>query len=175
MLRFIDIPQFTRCGNYNVNMSMEFLIKQVDDWIREDGLQMNPDFQRGHVWTEEQQIKFIEFILRGGNSGKDLYFNCPSWLRVNYTGEYNDFVCVDGLQRITAIRRFLNNEIEVFGQHYVDFGDRTDMVHHSMIVHVNDLKTKREVLQWYIEMNDGGTPHTQAEIERVRKMMEEIQ
>lgn len=174
-MEFKDIPQLTKCGNYNVNMSMEFLIKQIDDWIAEDGLQMNPDFQRGHVWTEEQQIKYIEFVLRGGNSGKDLYFNDPSWMMCGYTGEYRDFVCVDGLQRITAIRRFLNDEIKVFGQCYSDFGERTDMVHHGMNIHINDLKTKREVLQWYIEMNDGGTPHTSAEIERVKRLMEDLQ
>ena len=27
---------------------------------------------------------------------------------------YKDFVCVDGLQRITSIQRFINNEIKVF-------------------------------------------------------------
>jgi hypothetical protein len=28
------------------------------------GLQLNPEFQRGNVWTEEQQIKYIEYRLR---------------------------------------------------------------------------------------------------------------
>ena len=44
-----------------------------------------------------------------------------------------------------------------------------------MLVNVNDLQTKREVLQWYIEMNSGGTPHTEAEIERVKKLMEGLE
>jgi hypothetical protein len=34
-------------------------------------------------------------------------------------------------------------------------------------VHVNDLKSKKEVLTWYIEMNAGGTPHSKEEIDRV--------
>ena len=42
-----------------------------------------------------------------------------------------------------------------------------------MIFHVNDLKTKKEVLQWYIEMNTGGTPHSQEEILRVKNMLNE--
>ena len=175
MLRFHEIPQFTPTGSYVVNMGMEFLVKQVDEWIRNEGLKMNPEFQRGHVWTEAQQRKFIEFILRGGRSGRDLFFNAPWWHRPVPAGSYDEFVCVDGLQRITAIRRFLADEIPVFGQTYSDFGDRTDIVRHSMTVHVNDLKTESEVLRWYIEMNEGGTPHSDAEIRRVRNMLETLE
>ena len=38
--------------------------------------------------------------------------------------EYNDFVCVDGLQRITAAVRYMKGEIKVFGKYTVnDFED----------------------------------------------------
>lgn len=174
-MTFREIPRFTPDGNYAVNMSMEFLIEQIDDWVQEDGLQLNPDFQRGHVWFQEQQEKYIEFVLRGGKSGKDIYFNDPNWRTAKKQTGYNDFVCVDGLQRITAIKRFLNNEIKVFGQFYKDFNGRTDRTDHALVVHVNNLKTKKEVLQWYIEMNEGGTPHSKAEIDRVKRMMNELE
>ena len=114
-MRFRDIPQFISDGSYQVNMSWEYLIEWLDQRIKEDGLQLNPDFQRGHVWTEEQQIKFLEFILQGGKTGRTLYFNDPYWHSVRPKTGYADFVCVDGLQRITAIQRFMNNEIRVFG------------------------------------------------------------
>ena len=39
------------------------------------GLQLNPEFQRGHVWTEEQQIAWVEYYLRGGKSGNTIYLN----------------------------------------------------------------------------------------------------
>ena len=167
-MRFRDIPRYTRVGSYAVNMSLEFLDEWIENKKREMNLQMSPDFQRAHVWTEEQQVKFVEFILRGGQSGRDLYFNHPGWMG-SFAGE---FVCVDGKQRITAIQRFLNNEISVFGQFYKDFGEPTSELDHSMVVHVNNLQTRAEVLQWYIEMNEGGTPHAESEIERVKAMLE---
>ena len=43
-----------------------------------------------------------------------------------------------------------------------------------MILNVNDLKTEKEVLQWYVDMNVGGTPHTDEEIEKVKKMIQEL-
>ena len=82
-------------------------------------------------------------------------------------------MCVDGLQRITAIRSFINNELRAFGQYYSEFGGHVDRLDHCMQVNVNNLQTRREVLQWYIEMNSGGMPHSQAEIDRVKALMEQ--
>lgn len=44
----------------------------------------------------------------------------------------------------------------------------------SIKVNINNLKSKKEVLQWYIDMNAGGTPHTNEEINRIKKMIETL-
>lgn len=106
-MRFRDIPQFISDGSYQVNVSWEYMMEWLDRLINEEGLQLNPDFQRGHVWTEDQQVKFLEFILRGGKTGRTLYFNDPYWHSCRPKTGYSDFVCVDGLQRITAIQKTL--------------------------------------------------------------------
>ena len=41
----------------------------------------------------------------------------------------------------------------------------------TMRFFVNDLKTRKEVLQWYVDLNAGGTVHTEAEIDKVRKLL----
>lgn len=171
-IRFRDIPQFIDEGNYRVDVNFEHLDSWLREFEEEQGLQLNPDFQRGHVWTEEQQVKFVEFILQGGKTGRDIYLNNPDWHSPNLETDYHDFVCVDGLQRITAIRRFLNNEIKVFGHYYIGFEGPTDIIRHNMVLHVNCLNTKKDVLTWYVQMNNGGTPHSKEEIERVQKMIE---
>lgn len=168
-MKFKDIPRFTRPGSYQVNMPLCYFVK----WIKENqmkcGLELNPDFQRGHVWTEKQQIAYIEFLLRRGKSGRVIYFNCPNWSAGGRNGE---FVCVDGLQRTTAIMRFIDNEIPAFGVYCKDFEDELPM-EIDVLVNINELQTRKEVLKWYIEMNDGGTPHTEAEINKVRKMLKQ--
>ena len=112
--KFGDIPQFTRDGNYQCDVNISRVPRWIKDMEEDMNLQLNPDFQRGHVWTEEQQIAWLEFFLKGGKSGNIIYFNCPSWHWSVPDGAYNEFVCVDGLQRLTAICRFINNEIKVF-------------------------------------------------------------
>lgn len=165
-MKFADIKKLTRCGNYQINMPIKLLPEWIEHHEKEDGLQMNPDFQRGHVWSEAQQIAYVEFLLRGGNSGKTIYFNYPGWMR-DFQGE---FVCVDGLQRTTAICRFINNEIPAFGCLYKDYEDELHC-DPEVFININNLQTKAEVLQWYLEMNDMGTPHTQSEIERVKELL----
>lgn len=171
--RFGDIPQFTKDGAWQCDYSLHHLVKFINEEIEEQGLQLNPNFQRGHVWTEEQQIAWLEFFLKGGKTSRVIYFNKPSWHRNVPEGAYDDYVCVDGLQRLTAIQRFINNEIKVFGSYYNEFTDSLS-VRSTIKLNVNDLKTEKEVLQWYVDMNTGGTIHTDDEIDRVKQMIAEL-
>jgi len=166
MVKFRNIKGFTKTPAYKVDIGLEDFKRRVEKDITEKGLELNPDFQRGHVWTREQQIKFVEYILRGGESGRDLYFNHKGWFR-DWKGPY---VCVDGLQRITAIMAFLNNEIPAFGGYLEAYEDALP-IRIMFHWHVNDLQDEKEVLNWYLEMNEGGTPHSKEELERVREMI----
>lgn len=89
-------------------------------------------------------------------------------------GEYKDYVCVDGLQRITAVQKFIYNEIKVFGSYYKEFEDSLRLLPNMITLNINNLKTRKEVLQWYIDMNSGGTPHDDNEIEKVKRMIREL-
>ena len=170
MPKYRDIPQFTRDSNYHVDIAWDYMFSDTGwmvDMIAGSRLDLDPDFQRGHVWTEDQQIRYCEFILRGGKSSKELYFNCPSWP--------NDFdkqmVLVDGKQRLEAVRRFMFNEIQVFGHFRDEFEDRLDMLKARFSVNINNLETDAEVYQWYLDLNDGGVVHTKEELDKVRKLM----
>jgi len=175
-VKFSDIPQYIETGSWECNYSFESLVKTIENWCTttEDSdtlLEMNPDFQRGHVWTEQQQIAFVESVLRGGaKNARVIYLNNPNWMRY-IDRPYKDFVCVDGLQRYTAIKRFIRNEIKAFEYYYNEFEDNLRMKH-DMKININDLPTRKDVLEWYIQFNSGGTIHTEEEIERVKKLLE---
>jgi uncharacterized protein with ParB-like and HNH nuclease domain len=169
-MKFSEIPQFTRHGSWECDFSLDHFAVEIGRMTTEDGLQLNPDFQRGHVWTEAQQIGYVEFLLKGGKTARVVYLNNPNWH--NRADGYKEFVCVDGLQRITAVTRFVNNEIPAFGHLFNEFEDTPRLMQNTMRINVNDLKTRREVLQWYIDFNSGGTVHTDDEINKVRALLE---
>ena len=172
---FREIPKFTRDGSYAVDVPLDRVSRWVAQEQEELGLELNPEFQRGHVWTKRQQVAYMEFLLRGGRTGRDFYFNYPSMHIQVPDGAYNAYVCVDGLQRLTAIQKFFGNELKVFGSFFWEYTDRIRISMNSIRVHVNDLKTEKEVLQWYIEMNSGGTPHSKTEITRVKTLLDSLE
>lgn len=172
-MKWDAIPKFkgfetTKCINFGFVLYMDFVNKQVKKY----GLQLNPDFHRGHVWTKNQQEKYIEFILCGGQSGRDFYFN--------KSANISKYVCLDGLQRTTAFERFVNGEIMAFGQYYDEFGFTKNIAGYNPLpefkvnVFINNFENEGEILEWYIGMNAGGTPHTNDEIGRVKKMLHEL-
>src|SRR6476661_8557666 len=122
--RFTDIPQMTREGSWECDFELRYILGFIEELKASDGLDLNPDFQRAHVWTEQQQIAFMEFLLRGGRTGRVLYFNNPGWQNYNRCSGVG-MVIVDGKQRLEAIRRFVQNEIPVFGTLFKDYTDRT--------------------------------------------------
>lgn len=153
-----------------------------DDYYREY-LDLNPIFQRGNVWTLEQQIAFVENFLRRPQAvNKNIYFNDGYVFNKLEKNQENDWlagkrVCLDGLQRITALLDFIDgkftcfdgqvtwekiqnspNQRSIIGECYLDFHDLT-------------LKTNQEVADFYIDFNAGGTPHSKEEIERVRNLL----
>ena len=171
-MKFADIPQLTY-GTYEVDIHARYLKKALESYKEDYGLELNPDFQRGNVWTEEQQIAFVEFFLRGGKSARTIYFNIGEWSNEKDT-DIPHMVCVDGLQRLTSMLKFLNNEIPAFGAYFNEFEDRIAN-ENTFKFNINNLAYKKDVLKWYLEMNTGGTVHSDAEIQRVTEMMKELE
>jgi hypothetical protein len=171
---YASIPKFTRGAGWQTTVEWKYLPTQLDHWINDrDGLaqlDLNPDFQRAHVWTTDQQISYVEYVLRGGLSGREIYFNCVGWMG-SYKGP---FVLVDGKQRLEAVSLFLRDELPIFGQ--TRRSDYTDRLPNeaTFTFHVNNLPTRADVLRWYLEMNTGGTPHTREEIAKVEAMLKVV-
>jgi hypothetical protein len=168
-----DIPQITPSGEYRAVTEWTYLEEKTLKDIQEHRLQLEPDFQRGHVWKKQQQITFVEYCLKGGTYHRDILLNNPGWMS-DFEGDY---VLVDGLQRLTAIRKFITNTLTVFDGIYLqDFDRPTTLLRRQSINWcVNKLKTRAEVLQWYLDLNTGGIVHSDDEIKRVQNLLKKEQ
>ena len=157
-------------GNYRINMSLEDIKDRIERDISEYGLNLNPDFQRAHVWNVEQRVLYVEFLLKGGRSNP-IYFNHEGWMR-SFQGEY---VIVDGKQRLTSILMFLNNEFSVFKDKDLEgtgfYAKEFDRIPNDVEFIINDLPNRKLVLQWYLQMNKGNVAHTKEELEKVENMI----
>lgn len=176
-MKFSDIPQMTKSAAYKVMIPWSSVESTLENYAGDQvahgySLDLDPDFQRAHVWDDEKRARYVEFILRGGESAKEIFFNCKGWM-----GKWNgDMVLVDGKQRLEAVRKFLRNELKVFDKwFYKDFSDRLNICQHHFTFYVNDLKTRAEVLRWYLDINSGGVAHTKEEIKKVETLLEKEQ
>lgn len=170
MKRFVDIPQVTH-ASYSIDCSLVDLPSTIDSYIQQaPHLDMNPDFQRAHVWRQTQRTRYVEFVLSGGKASRDIYFNCPGW-QDTWKGP---FQIVDGKQRIDACLRFMAGRVAIFdGMRRNDFLGRP--LRATLRFHINNLPTRREVLQWYLDINCGGVVHTTSELDKVRAMLKATQ
>lgn len=68
----------------------------------------------------------------------------------------------------------MRNELIIFGNtRFSDFTDTLRMTGPDFIFYVNNLQKRAEVLQWYLDLNTGGVVHTDEEIEKVQRLLEQ--
>ena len=167
MARYRDIPQLTKSAPYVVDTLWAYLERQLEHYGEKGTLDLDPPFQRAHVWDEVKQRRYVEYVLRGGKSSRDIYFNQSDWMR----GFSEPMYLVDGKQRLEAVRKYLRGDLAIFDGLYVtDFEDSIPY-EATFKFHVNDLPTYAAVLQWYLDLNEGGVAHTQDELEKVRALL----
>jgi hypothetical protein len=167
VIKSSEIARYTRMPEYAVDVAWTRLEAFLAELAKTD-LDLDPDFQRPHVWTATQQTAYVEHVLRGGWASRTLLLNCPRWLMGG-----RGIVLVDGKQRLEAARSFMRDELPVFGGNRRSDFDVVDPIEASFRIAVNELPTRADVLRWYLEINAGGTPHTIDELDRVRALLAE--
>jgi len=172
MVNCKDLPKLKNDINIipKYDMHINWLIRNwIPDRIDDSHLNLMPDFHRGIVWNELQQIKFIEYWLMGGKFNIELFFNCPKWNEGVSPIKENSMVLVDGLQRYTALSNFVNNRFRVFDHYYyrnIELGSSP-----YIKIFVNNLDNYIDVIKWYIELNDTGIKHTKNDIDHTRSIL----
>lgn len=173
-MKFSDIKKFP-FASYRCDLSWSYLKLNLERWENDrcngNGLILQPEYQRGYVWSEKQQIAYVEYILRGGTSGKDIYFNGPRWP----SGADVALECVDGQQRIGAALAFLDNKIKVFGHYRNEFEDDFGFTDASFKMHVTEIADRAELVRWYIQLNTGGSIHTETDLAPAYELLESLE
>jgi Protein of unknown function DUF262 len=103
----LDSTPFPGWGDYPLDSvfvrTEQRTVGEVVRRIRADRYDLNPDFQREFLWPVEKQSRLIESCL----------MRIP--LPVFYVAEAPDgrIIVVDGLQRLTTFKRYLDNEFKL--------------------------------------------------------------
>lgn len=153
----------------NINWNARQLAKMCDT----GSIVFDNAVQRGHVWDIKRNSLLIESMVIG-------YPIPPFYAK---RGENKVFDMLDGKQRSSAIRRYLNNEYaltgvneELEGKYFADLPQEVqdDIISYSLTVYYFEDITDEEVNEMFYRLNNG-KPLTAIELTRVKaKSFEKI-
>lgn len=134
---------------------------------------LSPDFQRGNkVWSKKQKKEYIENVVRG-LAPVEFRFNSDNWLN-KHQEKKETILCIDGLQRITAILDFMAGKISIFND--ISYEDLIKYKYPvgSLVVNIKmySIEKREDLLQYYLMLNTGGTRHSNKEIQRVKELLD---
>ena len=134
--------------------------------INKHSLDLQPDFQRGYVWDNTKASRLIESILLG--------IPLPTiYLAEEIDGKQ---VVIDGQQRLTAVKKFMQNEFKLTGmQSFSEFNkktfgdlpkDKQEAIENSSIRTITFKKESDEDLKFAIfeRLNTGSVPLNDMEL-----------
>lgn len=181
MISLEDIRPYIGAADDQFGVSGKGIERFIEDHSKEGGVDLDPDFQRGHVWTDQNRTRYVEHLLRGGQHGRVIVWNSPTYEYRNRRADSDlpsTLVIVDGKQRLTAIRRFIADEVMVFGGNRLsdfDAKSQKDILigtsqYLRLTMHMHGLQYRRELLDLYLQLNEGAIAHAPEEIERVRAL-----
>lgn len=164
-------------ATYQVDIFLNAIESSLEMFKNYGELELAPDFQRGHVWTMGHKVGYIESLLRGA-APTLIRFNCTGYAEREAPEDANigpGVQCIDGLQRLTAIREFVRGDLAVFdGLCAKDFEDtHFDIRRHRVQFQVYTFFYRHELLQFYLNLNSGGVVHSDQEIARVTALRDQ--
>ena len=121
-------------------------------YLREEGVLRIPDFQRPLGWSKNQNIQFIESLV------SDL----PIGVYVLHESQdLNEYIVLDGQQRMSAIIDFVDGKFSVFGFTYPDCSiqDKRKFLHINFPHYLLRGLSHDEQKDCYLRMAYGGTAH----------------
>jgi len=119
-----------------------------------------PDFQRGLVWSDEQNLRLIESVYRGIPIGSYSVNFSSDDLPPRVTN-----VLIDGQQRLNALNEYWEDRIVYRGYRWSELTRRQrGPVYRTMFPQMRtNSKDENEVREYYNAMNFGGTDHVEGE------------
>lgn len=153
------------------NVGIRGLVRLIRD--PDLNIDLDPDFQRGRVWSEQNQSDFVGFFLSGGMVPPVVVWDRP------YP---ENMVVVDGKQRLTSLLNWADGLIPAHIESEKIFVNDLDPEEFRLwtstasgpaVVLLYIAGSRKEVLDLYLRLNGCSVPHTKEEIARVRALRDQ--
>jgi len=134
------------------------------------GIDLTPEYQRGNVWTNEQEVALIDSIFKNVDIGKFTIIRLP----YKSNSDLNEML--DGKQRLTALMRFFEDRFTYQGKVFSEMTLRERghfKRYHIKYGEIQNL-TEEQKLRFFLHLNTSGTPMDPEHLARVEMMWERV-
>lgn len=176
------------------NRQARWIIRQIED----GDLDIDPPYQRGAVWSEDQRVALMRSLLSGVpiptliiNDRHGQHWADTAAYDRHGTGKAS-YAVVDGKQRLLCLKAWYDGELAIpaswIEAEYVDHTEDTPDGPYVRSTGLNDLGRRatgerilipigeaqagslREEAEIYLLVNGGGTPQTDADMDNARRV-----
>lgn len=154
------------------NMELNYLQRRITnllDMKYEFGTNINPEYQRDHVWEEADKIALIDAIFNGIDIGKFVF------IHNGYTEDYM-YDVLDGKQRFTAICDFFENRFPYKGKFFNELSVRDQNLFRNFSISCAEVRniSRKQAMEYFVRLNSNGRIMDSAHLDKVRAMIEEF-
>lgn len=131
------------------------------------GIDMDPKYQRGLVWTDEDKEKLIESIFQQVDIGKFVLAHRK------YAQDTEGYEIIDGKQRLNALLDFKEGIFTWRNLKYWDLHPRDRSFFDMYPISVAELMepSQKQILECFVRCNTSGKPQDAKHLETVKEML----
>jgi hypothetical protein len=134
------------------------------------GLDLNPEYQRGNVWTDAQKIALIDSIFKNVDIGKFAVIRRP------FSTDREVYEMLDGKQRFNAVREFYESRFKYKGKYFHELcpRDRGHFRDYSISYAETEPLTPEQKYRYFLKLNTTGTPVDPKHLKKVKELWEDV-
>lgn len=179
-LPWININKFNVIRNTDFTAEEKYFIRQLNSGIDSlihmvysgwGGVDFDVEYQREHVWELADKIALIDSIFNNVEIGKFVFVQ----KHASEMGKY--YEVIDGKQRLTAICEFYEDRFQYKGKYFSELSnkDRWKFLNHNVSYGYLENPSKEAIYSTFIKMNTCGKPMDLKHLDRVKKLLKELQ
>ena len=134
------------------------------------GVDSDPEFQRGYVWTEQDEVNLIDSVFNDRDIGKFIF--------LKYNWPRTDVDVLDGKQRLNALVRFTTSAFPYKGLYWHQLSrlDRQQFAdHHIQYAEIDASNfTEADKIRLFLNVNVAGVPQSEDHLLILKKRLAEL-
>lgn len=158
-----DIERSTRLTQSFHGTMLNLLVKRM----YQEGVYDNPEYQRGYVWTSEDEQMYLDSLFSNRDVGRFIFVIENNPCRISL---------LDGKQRMHTLLRLQASLIPYRGVYWHQMTWERRHNAFQRVVQFADLEAekfkKSELLRIFLDVNIGGVPQTREHVTNVQSLLE---